>query len=69
MKDQSPFIRLVFDEDEYPGDSNTSVTLDAATLTMPDGSDKDVTAMFQAGTADNMEFIWAASDWLLAATR
>ena len=65
VKDQSPFIRLVFDDDEYPGDSNTSVTLDSATLTMPDGTDKDVTAMFQAGTADDIEFIWAASDLAL----
>ena len=65
VKDQSPFIRLVFDEDEYPGDTNTSVTLDSAMLTMPDGTDKDVTAMFQAGTGDNIEFIWAASDLAL----
>lgn len=65
VKDQSPFIRLVFDDDEYPGDSNTSVTLDSAMLTGPDGTDEDVTAMFQAGTADNMEFIWAASDLAL----
>ena len=65
VKDQSPFIRIVFDEDEYPGDGYTSVTLDAATLTMPDGTDKDVTAMFQAGTADDIEFIWAASDLAL----
>ncbi len=65
VKDQSPFIRLVFDDDEYPGDTNTSVTLDSAMLTMPDGTDKDVTAMFQAGTADNIEFIWAASDLAL----
>ena len=65
VKDQSPFVRLVFDDDEYPGDSNKSVTLDSATLTMPDGTDKDVTAMFQAGTADNIEFIWAASDLAL----
>ena len=65
VKDQSPFIRLVFDENEYPGDTNTSVTLDSAMLTMPDGTDKDVTAMFQAGTGDNIEFIWAASDLAL----
>ena len=65
VKDQSPFIRLVFDDDEYPGDSNTTVTLDSAMLTMPDGTDKDVTAMFQAGTGDNMEFIWAATDLAL----
>ena len=65
VKDQSPFIRLVFDESEYPGDSNTTVTLDSAMLTMPDGTDKDVTAMFQAGTGDNMEFIWAATDLAL----
>ena len=65
VKDQSPFIRLVFDEDEYPGDTNTSVTLDSAMLTGPDGAESDVTAMFQAGTGDNIEFIWAASDLAL----
>ena len=65
VKDQSPFIRLVFNDNEYPGDTNKSVTLDSAMLTMPDGMDKDVTAMFQAGTADNIEFIWAASDLAL----
>ncbi len=65
VKDQSPFIRIVFDEDEYPGDSNTSVTLDSATLTGPDGADMDVTEVFQAGTGDNIEFIWAASDLAL----
>lgn len=65
VKDQSPFIRLVFDESEYPGDSNTTVTLDSAMLTMPDETEKDVTAMFQAGTGDNMEFIWAATDLAL----
>ena len=65
VKDQSPFIRIVFDEDEYPGDGYTAVTLDVATLTMPDGTDTDVIGMFQAGTADNIEFIWAASDLAL----
>ena len=65
VKDQSPFIRLVFDDNEYPGDTNKSVTLDSAMLTMPDETEKDVTAMFQAGTADNIEFIWAASDLAL----
>ena len=65
VKDQSPFIRIVFDEDEYPGDGYTAVTLDKAMLTMPDGTDKDVISMFKAGTADNIEFIWAASDLAL----
>ena len=65
VKDQSPFIRIVFDEDEYPGDGYTAVTLDKAMLTMPDGTDKDVISMFQAGTADDIEFIWAASDLAL----
>jgi hypothetical protein len=65
VKDQSPFIRLVFDDDEYPGDSNTSVKLESAMLTMPDDTKEDVTEMFKAGTADNIEFIWAASDLAL----
>ncbi len=65
VKDQSPFIRIVFDEDEYPDDGYKAVTLDAATLTMPDGTDMDVKPMFEAGTADKIEFIWAASDLAL----
>ena len=65
VKDQSPFIRLVFDDDEYPGDTNKAVTLDAATLTGPDGEEMDVLENFMAGTGDNIEFIWASSDLAL----
>ena len=65
VKDQSPFIRIVFDEDEYPGDAHTTVKLDAATLTGPDGEEMDVLENFMAGTADNVEFIWATSDLAL----
>ncbi len=65
VKDQSPFIRIKFDEDEYPGDGYKAVTLDKAEITAPDGTVMDVKENFMAGTADNIEFIWAASDLAL----
>ena len=65
VKDQSPFIRIVFDENEYPGDGYKTVTLDKAELTGPDGTVTDVKENFLAGSADNIEFIWAASELAL----
>jgi len=63
VQNQSPFIRLIFDEDEYPGDSFKTVTLTKASLTDPAGTVTDVLASFATG--DNIEFIWAASDLAL----
>lgn len=63
VQNQSPFIRLIFDEDEYPGDSFKTVTLTKASLTDPAGVTTDVLASFETG--DNKEFIWAASDLAL----
>ncbi len=37
VENTSPFIRIIFDEDEYPGDDFKTVTLTKADLTMPDG--------------------------------
>ena len=65
VQNQSPFVRLIFDEDEYPGDSYKTVTLTAATLTDPDGVATDITSSFSTG--DNIEFIWPAADLALGA--
>jgi hypothetical protein len=62
---QSPFIRVTFDEDEYPGDSYKTVTLTKAELTKPDATTSDVLASFV--TADSKEHIWAAKDLALGA--
>jgi hypothetical protein len=59
VENQSPFIRLTFDEDEYAGDTFTTVTLTKADLTNPDGTTTDLLASFV--TSDSIEFIWAAS--------
>ena len=63
VQNQSPFIRLIFDEDEYPGDSYKTVTLTKAELTDPAGTVTDILADFATG--DNIEFIWAASNLAL----
>jgi hypothetical protein len=63
VQNQSPFIRLIFDEDEYPGDSYKTVLLTKAELTDPAGTVTDILADF--ATSDNIEFIWAASDLAL----
>ena len=63
VQNQSPFIRLIFDEDEYPGDSFKTVKLTKAELTDPAGVVTDELASFATG--DNIEFIWAASDLAL----
>ena len=65
VQNQSPFVRLVFDEDEYPGDSYKTVTLTKASLTDPAGVVSDVLASFSTG--DNIEFIWSATDLALGA--
>ena len=63
VENQSPFIRITFDEDEYPGDNFTTVTLTKADLTMPDGTITDLLASFVS--SDNIEYIWAAQDLAL----
>jgi len=59
VQDQSPFVRIIFDDDEYPGDSFKTVTLTTATLTNPDSTTQDLLANFV--TTDNIEYLWAAS--------
>jgi len=65
IQNQSPFIRLIFDEDEYVGDTYKTVTLTKAELTKPDATTEDLLASFT--TADNIEFIWSATDLALGA--
>jgi hypothetical protein len=63
VQNQSPFVRVIFDEDEYPGDSHKTVTLTKAELTNPDATTLDVLASFSTG--DSIEYIWAASNLAL----
>jgi len=63
VQSQSPFIRIIFDEDEYPGDSFKTVTLTKAELTNPDATTLDLLTTFTTG--DNIEFIWSATDLTL----
>jgi hypothetical protein len=65
VENQSPFIRITFDDDEYPGDNFTTVTLTKAELTMPDASTLDLLANFVS--SDDIEYIWAAQDLALGA--
>jgi hypothetical protein len=65
IQNASPFIRLTFDEDEYPGDTFKTVTLTKADVLNPDGTTTDLLATFVS--SDNIEFIWAASDLALGA--
>jgi hypothetical protein len=65
IQNSSPFVRLTFDEDEYPGDTFKTVTLTKADVLNPDGTTTDLLSTFV--TSDNIEFIWAASDLALGA--
>ena len=64
-EDATPFISIIFDDDEYAGDTNKTVTLTKATLTGPDGVITDLLAMDDIGdgfgalaTADNITYIY-----------
>ena len=63
VENTSPFIRIVFDEDEYPGDGFKTVTLTKADLTMPDGETMSVLDGF--ATTDWITYLWASSDLAL----
>ncbi len=65
VQNQSPFVRVVFDEDEYPGDGHKTVTMTKAELTNPDATTQDVLASFSTG--DSIEYIWAATNLALGA--
>ena len=57
ITNNSPFIKVSFDDAEYPGDSYTDVTLTAATLTMGD-DETDIAADF-AAEANGHNYLWA----------
>ena len=63
IQDQSPFIQIIFDEDEYPGDTFKAVTLTKAELTKPDGTTADIKDSFVARTES--EYLWASSTLVL----
>ena len=63
VENTSPFIRIIFDEDEYPGDDFKTVTLTKADLTMPDGETMSVLDGF--ASTDWITYLWAASDLAL----
>jgi hypothetical protein len=58
-ENRTPFISVTWDEDEYAGDTNTTVTLTAATLTDPDGTATDILA--NMSTTDNKDFFYRPS--------
>ena len=64
IENTAPYIRVEFDEDEYPGDSHTETWLTAATLTDPDGEETDILPLH---TGDNKNYLWAASGLALGA--
>jgi hypothetical protein len=61
----SPVVTIIFDDDEYPGDSFKTVTVTAATLTKPDTSVLDI--LSSLATSDNITFTFAASSLDLGA--
>jgi len=65
IRDTSPYLRMVWDEDEYTGDSYTTVTLTKAELTDPDGTVTDLLSSFK--TDDNKEFLYGATNLALGA--
>ncbi len=63
IQDTSPYIRVTWDENEYPGDSYKTTTMTEATLTDPDGEETNILAGFQSG--NDMEYLWSGSDLAL----
>jgi hypothetical protein len=57
ITNNSPFVKVSFDDDEYPGDSYTDVSLAAATLTMGD-DETDISGDF-AVEANGHNYLWA----------
>jgi hypothetical protein len=55
-QNRRPMIGVTWDEDEYAGDTNTTVTLSKAELTSPDASKADVLASMN--TSDNKNFFY-----------
>ena len=55
-EDKQPFISIIYDDDEYAGDNNTTVTVTKATLKDPDGTTTDI--LDSLSTSDNITFIY-----------
>jgi len=53
---RTPFISVKWDENEYPGDSKTTVTLTKASLKAPDGTETDILSLMS--TTDNKTFFY-----------
>ena len=61
IQDTSPFIRVTFTDDAYPGDTFKAVSLDKAEHTAPDGT--VATTTVDAFTArSSSEYMWAAQN-------
>jgi hypothetical protein len=72
LPNSSPFVKVSFNDDEYPGDSYTDVALTAATLTMGDGEAMDIADNF-AAEANGHNYLWrgvnlALGEYTLAVT-
>jgi hypothetical protein len=53
---RTPFISVKWDEDEYPGDSKTTVTLTKASLKSPDGTETDILSLMS--TTDSKTYFY-----------
>jgi len=62
IENSRPFINVTWDEDEYPGDTHTTVTLTKATIKDPAGVTTDILASFS--TTDSKKFIYLPPDAL-----
>ncbi len=60
VQNESPFIRVIFDDDEYVGDTFTTVDLTQADVTWPSGTVTDELLSFVADE-DGSTWIWAAT--------
>ena len=58
--DKTPSLSFAWDDDEYAGDTNTTVTMTKATLLNPDATTTDVLA--EVSTTDNKTFYYVPID-------
>jgi hypothetical protein len=57
---RTPFISIKWDEDEYPGDSHTIVSMTKALLKAPDGTETDILALLS--TTDSKTYFYRPVD-------
>ena len=65
LENTSPFVRVIFTDEAYKGDTHLTSTLTKAELTNPDLTITDLLTSFS--TADHKEYLWAASNLALGA--